>query len=189
MLIALPIFTIFLLYLLFVILLPDFLITENNLIVDKGIVKKIYRNDYKEFAKGQGYIYYPCVDIDIFDKAYTIRLTKPVTDKYWNSILDTTNNSKEIEFKYQKQRLKDNHIFNPSKIRIDNKILIPFKKNDTLLGWTIMLAFALFVLLCIYFSYWVFKTYRQNHYELDKQIALEKNRSLLYVWLTRQGYS
>lgn len=182
--IVLPLFTIFLLYLLFAVLLPDFLINENNLIADKGIVKRIYRNGYKKFARNQGYINYPCVDIEVVDRPYTIRLTESVSDKYLTKILDTTNNSKEIEFKYQKQRLNDNLIFNPSKIVIGNKILIPFKKNDTLIGWTIMFAFTLFIFLCSYFSYWTFKTYRQNHYQADKKIALEKNRNILLVWLT-----
>ena len=119
-----PLFTIFLLYILFKFLLPDYLVQQKNLETDRAIIENVFINKYSSYEKFRGKVYKSCIDITLVDKPYFIRLTDHLVDNYWPLINDPNNISKAIEVKFQNRLLHNNILNNPNQISIDNKVII-----------------------------------------------------------------
>lgn len=182
-LIVVPIFTLFLAYILFKFLLPSYFITENKLITDKGIIKTITPNKYLRNDTHNGKYYENCIDISLTNKHYLIRLSDRSRDKYWDLLNNPNYISKQIEVKFQDFLLSGDILNNPNQISIDNKIIIPYYSEKKVDGWVTIIIIAL-IIICLLFIYSIFKKYKLNLLPYDKEIGQESKWKLLVIWLT-----
>jgi hypothetical protein len=160
-LIGLSFIILFLSFILFRFIIPDYFVKENALQTDNGIIQNVFKNRYYSYERYRGKVSHPCVDITLVDKSYFIRLSDGLDKKYWAAINDTDNISRRIEVEFQSRLLHDNVLNNPNQISIDNKIIIPFDSKKSFLGWFAIIA-GIVDIACIYLFYLSVKTYKAN---------------------------
>ena len=175
----LPFWVLFLAFILFRFLLPDYFVQEKDLDTDSGIIQDVYIHS-DPTHKGKGHNSY--IDIHLADKPYFIRLSSSGDDKYWPLINNPVNISKPIEVKFQTRRLHNHILDNPNQISIDNKVIIPYNSKQTLIGW-FALGEILIIITCLIVIYWSIRTYKIELYELDKKIGQKSKWELFLVWL------
>ena len=174
----LPIFILFL-FCAFVFLIRDYLVTEKDLLTDSGIIRSSFQTTYRDWDKYKGDYDRKCVEIDLIDKPYFIRLDNK---KHWQPILDPKNRNKKIEVKYQARLMHDNVLVNPNQISIDGTIIFSFNERRTFIKWfslAVSVAILVFGLLLIR----VFKIYRQNMFDHDKHLWNTNKWKLIKTWV------
>ena len=162
-------------------ILPDYLVKENELITDSGIIQYTFMNKYPEHERLRT-VYKNCLDVVLVGKPYYIRFTDALDSKYWKIINDTTNYSKSIQVKFQARLLQKNILYNPNEVLIDNKIIIPSDSKKAFLGWLVIVLMAI-IIFCGYLFSLLWKQYRQKLYWEDKEISQESKWKLFMVWL------
>ena len=126
-------------------LLPDYLVKENELKTDTGIIQNAFMNKYLEHERYRGMVYKKCLDVILADKPYYIRFTDQLDEKYWSLIIDNQKFSKTIIIKFQARLLHDNILYNPNEVLINNQVIIPADSKKSFIGWTI---FFLIIAIC-----------------------------------------
>ena len=179
---VLPIFIFFLCYILFAFLLPDFFLSKDALITDTGIIKAAYKTTYKTYDNYNGTYYPRCVDIQLVNKSYYIRLTDNLLEKYWPAIASPENINKKIEVKYQARLMDNNMLNNPEQISINNTLIFPYTAKRKFIGW-FAVAVSGAILISSLLLYRVFNIYKLNLFDYDKEIGKESKWKLLKVWL------
>lgn len=179
---GLSIIILFLSFILLKFLVPDYLVKENDLKTDSGIIQYASMNKYPEHERYGGIVYKNCLDIVLVDKPYYIRFTDALDSKYWDNIKDKSNYSKTIEVKFQTRLLQKNILYNPNEVLIDNKIVIPSDSKKNFIGWSIIFL-TIAIVLCGYFFSKLWKQYKEELYWEDKQISQESKWKLISVWM------
>ncbi len=179
-LIILPLLILLFCYLLFKVLLPEYFLSENDLMVNTGTIKASYYTTYKERGK-YGRIYEKkCVQIELVDKRYFIRLTGDL--KFWPAIVTLGNINKEIEVRYKRRNVNPGILYNPKQISIDNRIILPFSESRKFYGW-FCIAVIIVIIISSFLLYRVFNIYRLNLYEYDKKIGKLSKWKLFWTWI------
>lgn len=176
-----PLFILFLLFILFNFLLPDYFGKEKDLITDSSIIKKILIDKYPEHVKF-GTVYKNCLDIFLIDRSYFIRLNDGLGGKYWPIINDTFNMHKKIDIGFESHLLHDNILYNPNKISIDGKDIIPYGYEKKFVGLAI-LVLSIVILILHYVWYGSFRKCKEI-LKTDES-NLEKTSWQLFLMLIR----
>jgi len=177
-----PLLTIVFLYVSFKMILPDYLATTQELISDYGIIQSVYPNveTQKQFLKSD--THQTCIDIEIKNKSYIIRLTDKLEKDKWVLINDSLNKNRTIEFKYSPRLLHDKILYNPDELSIDNKIIIHFSDSKKFI-------FLLFIGACLasilfgFISFLAIKTYVEEFLSIDRLTYKKGVWKLLRVWI------
>lgn len=167
---------------LFKFLVPDYFIKESDLKTESGIIKYSFMNKYREWERYRGYIYKNCLDVVLTDKPYYIRFTDELDEKYWAIIKDSNNYTKPIQVKFQTRLLHNGVLYNPNEVLIGNKLIIPYDSKKNFTGCAIIFFFIIIVL-CIYYFLKLWKQYKKDLYQDDKQVGQESIWKLISIWL------
>lgn len=161
--------------------ISDYLVKENDLKIDSGIIKYTLLNTYPEYER-YGIIYKNCLDIILANKPYYIRLTDELNNKHWIEINDKRNFSKTIQVKFQSRLLQENVLYNPNQLSIDNRIIIPWDSDKNFIEWTIVFAIIVLAVSVYYFSK-LLNQYKEQLYFQDKQTGQESKWKLISTWI------
>lgn len=172
----------FLFFILLKYLLPDYLVKEDELKSDSGVIQSAFMNKYLEYGRYRGMDYKRCLDVILIGKSYHIRFNDELDAKYWPIIIDSRNFSKTIKIKFQARLLHDNILYNPNEVIINDKVIIPADSKKGFIGW-----FILFVIIaigsCIYFLYSFTIIYKKDLYFDDKETINDSLWKLIMVWI------
>lgn len=155
---------------------------SNDIKNDKGVIQNVFHNQYVVHSWRYGDSHHDCIDIQIKGKPYYVRLSSEDEKKYWETIADTNNINKSIEFLYYSHELQDTLLYNPSQLTISNKIIYPYSKTKMFMGLALLLLIAITLL----FGYWLFsaiRTYRQVLLPIDREIGKKSIWKLIGTWL------
>ncbi|MES2778030.1 MAG: hypothetical protein V4722_27890 [Bacteroidota bacterium] len=181
-LIVVPVLICLLCYALFKFLLPDYFLSENDLMVDTGTIKAAYYTTYRVYGKQRRIHDKRCVQIELVGKRYFIRLTDDLIDKFWPAIVSPENINKKIEVKYQRRLLESGRLYNPEQISIDNTIIFPFTAKRKYIGW-FCIAVIVVIFIFSFLLYRIFNIYKLNLYEHDKKVGKLSKWKLFLTWL------
>ena len=156
----------------FIIFTTKFFNDEKNLITENGLIDYSYYSTYLIHTR---YSSYPkkCVNIEIQNNRNIIKLTEDTV--LWNIVLDSNNYFKPIQIKYFFWRKKNNIIYNPSIISINNKVVKSYK-ND--IQFKILFIISYLILLFILFFDLIQKVIRLNTFNKVNYIENNLNQSV-----------
>ena len=177
-----PLLTIFFIYVSFKMILPDYLATTQELVCEYGIIQSVYPNieTHKQFLKSD--THQTCIDIELKNKSYIIRLTDKLEEDKWLVINDNLNKNKTIEFKYLPHLLHDKILYNPNELSIDNKIIIHFSDSKRFILW-LLIGACLASLLFGFISFLAIKTYVVEFLTIDRVTYKKGVWKLIRVWI------
>lgn len=176
-----PIATVFFIYICFKSILPNYLETKKDLITERGIIQAIYPN--RETRKVLLNTSYPkCLDIQLYDKKYIIRLTDTSEEDKWSIINNTNNINKTIEIKHSIKSSDIEILYNPKELAIDNKVIIHFNDDKPVIFW--LLVGCIIVGLAFGFvSFLAIKTYIEDYLPGDREDYKKSIWKLIRVWI------
>jgi len=175
-----PLATLFFLYFSFIKLLPDYLMTREELASDSGVIKSIYQNiETKKYVKS--HTHKECLDIELKNRNYIIRLTDGSEKDEWLVINDKRNLNKTIEFRYLPHVFHDNILYNPSELVIDNKTILEFNDSKKSSFW-IFIGLCLAGILFGFFSFLAIKTYINEFLAIDRETYKKGFGKLIKAW-------
>jgi len=177
--IILSLFSIFIIYILLTLIIPMFLASESDLITDKGDVAYAFGNTY--VTTGKHPTVDSCVDIRFVNGLHQVRITSNYHE-HWAALLDSNINGTAIQIKVYPWRALDYLVYNPEKITIDNRVVIPFKAHSFQKGIFVLIFTALPALL-IFSVFKASKLYRKYLLSSDQQIRQESIWKYIKRWL------
>ena len=161
-----------LVFIFFIVFTTKFFNDEKSLITENGLIDYSYYSTYLIHTR---YSSYPkkCVNIEIRNNRNIIKLTEDTV--LWNIVLDSNNYFKPIQIKYFFWRKKNNIIYNPSIISINNKVVKSYK-ND--IQFKILFIISYLILLFILFFDLIQKVIRLNTFNKVNYIENNLNQSV-----------
>lgn len=176
-----PIATVFFLCLCFKFILPNYLATTKDLFTDHGIIQSIYPNEEtKKVLLNTSH--HGCLDIKLYDRKYIIRLSDKFKENKWAIIYNANNINKEIEIKKLHNFPNDGIVYNPNELSIDNKIIIHFNNDKTIILWC-LIGSLIVGLLFGFTSCLAIKTYIEDNLSGDKADYKKGLSKLIRVWI------
>jgi hypothetical protein len=177
--IILSIFSIFIIYILLKLIVPIFLATESDLIAAEGKVKLAFWNTY--VTSGRRSALDTCIDIHFANGIRQVRITNNYQE-YSTALLDSNINGRPIQIKVYPWRPLNYLVFNPEKLTIDNKVIIPFKAHSFQKGFLVLIFTALptFLILAVTKSN---KLYRKYLLSSDQLIRQESTWKYIRLWI------
>jgi len=162
----------FLVSIFFIIFTTKYFNDEKNLITENGLIDYSYYSTYLIHTRYSSYSK-KCVNIEIENSRNIIKLTEDTV--LWNTVLDSNNYLKPIQIKYFFWRKKNNIIYNPSIISINNNVVKSYK-ND--IQFKILFIISYLIILFILFFDLIQKIIRLNTFHKVNYIENNINQSV-----------
>ena len=150
--------------------------------VDTGVIQNAFMNKYLQYERYRGMVYKKCLDVVLADKPYFIRFTDDLNEKYWTTIIETSDFSKTITVKFQSRLLHDHILYNPNEVIMADKVIIPANSKKWFIGIFTILATTV-IGICIYYFNSFRKVYKEGPYLEDKETRIESLWKLVMVWI------